>query len=78
MKLVHGLTGRVLDDGALLQTADGETVLVASSRIFTPLEASDEKIVLLDATDGERQELIEAGYALPSEVVQLREDDDGA
>lgn len=66
----------MLSDGALFQNQEGDAVLVAESRAFSPLEAGDEKLVLIDATDEERQALIEAGYALPSEVVQLREDDD--
>jgi len=31
--------------------------------------------MLIEATDEERQALVEAGYALPAEIVRLHEDD---
>ena len=78
MRLLHGPSGRVIEDGALLRRDNGDTVLVAEKRVYTPLEASDERLTLLDATDVERRTLVEAGYALPSHVPSMQDDDDGA
>jgi hypothetical protein len=73
MKLVHGKSGRVLS-GSLTTDRDGEIVLAVDGRVCGALEATEEGFVLIDATEGERQGLTEAGYALPSEVIQLRDE----
>ena len=76
MRLVHGKTGRLLADGVLHTNSDGDAVLFAGGREWSPLESLDEGLVLIEATDSERQDLIESGYSLPAEVVQLRESGD--
>ncbi|MBM4269490.1 MAG: hypothetical protein FJ144_23285 [Deltaproteobacteria bacterium] len=74
MKLLHAKSGRVLE-GSLVPDPEGEKVLVVDGHEYGVLEASEEALMLIEATDEERQALVEAGYALPAEIVRLHEDD---
>jgi hypothetical protein len=67
MKLLQASAGRIVD-GAIVLNEQGEPVLVANDRVYGVLDASEAGFRLIDATDEERRALVEAGYALPSDV----------
>lgn len=67
MKLLHTREARIVD-GAVRGKEPGEASLVIEGKNYGVLEASDAGLHLVDATDEERQALVEAGYALPSHI----------
>lgn len=66
MKLLHAREARIVN--GTVRGDDAEASLVIEGRRYGVLEASDAGLQLVDATDEERQALVEAGYALPSHV----------
>lgn len=52
----------------------GGASLVVEGRPYGVLEATEAGLRIIEATDGERQALVEAGYALPSDVTAHQEE----
>ncbi len=73
MKLLHAREARIVS--GTLRGDDTDVALIIEGRRYGVLEASDAGLQLVDATDQERQALVEAGYALPSYLPPEREDD---
>ena len=55
-------------DGSIARDERDEVVLMAGGRSYGALEALEAGLRLIDASDEERQRLVDAGYALPSHV----------
>ena len=72
MKLLHTRQARIVD-GTVREDDLGDAQLVIEGRTYGVLEASDEGLQLVDATDEERQALVAAGYALPSHIASSDE-----
>lgn len=73
MKLLHTREARIVN--GTVRGEDADAALMIEGHRYGVLEASDAGLQLVDATDEERQALVEAGYALPSHVPPAREDD---
>jgi hypothetical protein len=67
LKLLHTREARVVD-GTVREDDEGAVHLMIEGKPYGVLEASEVGLALVDATDGERLALVEAGYALPSHV----------
>lgn len=67
MKLLHTREARIVD-GELREEESGEALLVIEGKPYGVLEASDAGLQLIEATDHERQALVESGYALPAHI----------
>jgi len=67
MKLLHTREARIVK-GTVQEDEPGDPRLMIEGKRYGVLEASDAGLQLIDATDEERQALVEAGYALPSNI----------
>lgn len=52
----------------------GSASLVVEGKPYGVLEASEAGLRIVEATDRERQALVEAGYALPADVATSQEE----
>lgn len=71
MKILHTREARIVN--ATVRGDDADATLVIEGRRYGVLEASEAGLQLVDATDAERQALVTAGYALPSQVAPSEE-----
>jgi hypothetical protein len=69
MRLLDVKAGEIVE-GPIGNDAHGEVVLEAGGRRYGALEALDSGLSLIEASDAERQALVDAGYALPSHVAE--------